>query len=61
MARTMREVVDTKTAAMLLDVSARTLERWRRRKKGPSFVRVGRRVMYPADSVQKYWLKEMGG
>jgi hypothetical protein len=41
-------------AAPLLRIKIKTLQTWRQLQKGPRFVRVGRRVFYPASEVQRY-------
>jgi excisionase family DNA binding protein len=41
--------------ALLLNVSERTLERWRIEGTGPAFTRAGRRVLYSRDIVER-WL-----
>lgn len=39
-------VIDRRRAAELLNVSERTLERWRRRGEGPLWTKIGRYVRY---------------
>ena len=39
-----------------LNVSARTLQRWRRQKRGPAYTRKGKTVLYPRDGIAA-WLK----
>lgn len=46
------EYLTTAEAAVLLGVSVRTLEALRAEGRGPRFVRVGRAVRYPRDTVQ---------
>jgi excisionase family DNA binding protein len=41
--------------ALLLNISERTLERWRIEGTGPAFTRAGRRVLYSRDIVE-HWL-----
>jgi hypothetical protein len=36
------------------NVSGRTLERWRWRKEGPSYLKVGGRVRYRLDDIESY-------
>lgn len=36
------------------DVSTRTLQRWRREGKGPQFLRLGRRVLYPFSEIDAF-------
>ena len=43
-----------KALAKRWGLSSRTLERWRRRKTGPDFVRIGRAVRYPLAAVEEY-------
>lgn len=42
--------------ANALEVSEGTLANWRAKKKGPAWVRVGRKVMYRQEAVRE-WLK----
>lgn len=46
------QLVDAETAARFLDVSERTLERWRARGFGPRFVKIG-------DGLVKYRVRTM--
>lgn len=46
------EYLTTREAAALLGVSTRTLEALRAEGRGPRYVRVGRAVRYPRDTVQ---------
>lgn len=40
-----------------LAVSVRTLARWRRQRKGPPWVKVGRRPMYPWAAARAHYAK----
>ena len=40
----------------LIDVSERTLERWRVEGSGPVFCRAGRKVLYRSDDVEEWLL-----
>lgn len=40
--------------ALVLDVSIRTLARWRAAGNGPAFVKVGNRIGYPRESLVEY-------
>lgn len=45
------------TEAELLErwpVSVATLRRWRADKKGPAYIKIGRRILYPLDAIEKY-------
>jgi excisionase family DNA binding protein len=46
------EYLTTREAAALVGVSVRTLEALRAEGRGPRFVRIGRAVRYPRDTVQ---------
>lgn len=35
-------------------ISVQTLANWRSKKKGPEFVHVGSRILYPISSVERY-------
>ena len=43
--------------AQLLNVSERTLERWRVEGTGPVYVKAGRRVLYRRDDIER-WLAQ---
>lgn len=45
--------VDTKRAAQIMGVSVKTLEGFRMRGKGPTFVRIGRLIRYPMSELPK--------
>ena len=49
--------LSTKSAATLLSLSVRTLERYRQLHKGPVFIRMGRRVGYKAQDLAQ-WLDD---
>lgn len=51
----MKEIDDQAGTAAYLGVAERTLEDWRYRKVGPPFARVGGRVRYQKDRVDR-WL-----
>lgn len=44
----------TQEAARRLRVSARTLEQWRYRKIGPKYRRVGGRVIYALEEIERF-------
>lgn len=44
----------TTEAAVYLKMSERTLARMRKWRKGPAWVKCGRRVLYPMDDVDAY-------
>lgn len=44
--------------ASLLDLSVRTLEKWKERDYGPPFYRFGRHVYYPHDELMA-WVQKM--
>ena len=49
-----RPVVDTMGAADYLGLHARTLDNWRSQGRGPSYVRVGRRIVYKISALEAY-------
>jgi hypothetical protein len=51
---------DQAALAERLRVSARTLEKWRQRGKGPPYRQAGKRVLYPSAGVSK-WLEGGNG
>jgi hypothetical protein len=40
--------------AVELGLSPRTLEGWRRRREGPSYLKIGRRVKYRPEDIEAY-------
>lgn len=45
------------TEAELLErwpISVATLRRWRAEKKGPAYTKIGRRILYPLEAIEKY-------
>lgn len=56
-ARALAESVDhviEQDAAALAGVKPATLEAWRKRGKGPAWVRWGNRVMYPREAIREF-------
>lgn len=50
-----RKYLTTEEAADRLSLSARTLEAWRvKRSDGPPYVKLGRRVAYPIEELDKW-------
>lgn len=49
-----RTYLSTETAAQLLGLSPRTLEKWRGTGGGPIFVKLGRRVAYRLADVERW-------
>ncbi len=47
-------LLDEAEAARLLSLSRRTLEAWRRQRRGPPWVRLGRRIVYRLEDLQAY-------
>lgn len=47
----------TDFASRLKDTSPRTIERWRTKGTGPKFIRVGRRVLYRPEAIER-WLDQ---
>ncbi len=48
------DLVDRKTAARLLDVAARTPDRWHKERVGPPRLQLGRKVRYRRSSLEKW-------
>lgn len=53
----MHYLLTTQQAAQYLNISTRTLERYRQQASGPLFIRFGRRVAYDKKDL-KQWLDE---
>ena len=49
-----RKYLDTSQAAFLLNISPRTLERWRLTGEGPSYRKFGKRVTYSESSLLEW-------
>lgn len=49
-------MLDQPSTAEYLDVSERTLEDWRQKKRGPAYVRIGRLIRYRQSDLDA-WLK----
>ena len=43
-----------KEVAPLLGVSVKTLQLWRHQRKGPNYLKLGRRVLYNGDDLEKF-------
>jgi hypothetical protein len=55
MAAAEQRYLDESTTARHLNVSARTLQRWRTEGGGPAFIRAGlRRVLYDATEIERW-------
>lgn len=52
--QTLRPVLDTAGAAEYLGIHPRTLDNWRSQGKGPSYVRVGRRIVYRLAALESF-------
>jgi excisionase family DNA binding protein len=48
------ELIDRETAAHLLGVSARTLDRWQSEGSGPARINLGRKVRYRRSSLEAW-------
>jgi Helix-turn-helix domain len=46
--------LDENALAKRWSMSARTLQRWRQQKKGPPFLKLGGRVLYPSLDIEAY-------
>jgi predicted site-specific integrase-resolvase len=51
---TLNEISTTEEAAQFLRLKRQTLEAWRLRGTGPAFVKLGRRVVYRRESLEKF-------
>ena len=47
-------LLETRDAAQELGLSPRTLEGWRRRREGPAYLKIGRRVKYRPEDIEAY-------
>ena len=53
----MKRLLTTKEAAEILNINIRTLDLWRRKKQGPPYVQIGRKIQYEQETLQQ-WIKE---
>ena len=53
------DLLSEKEAAPILRLTVKTLQMWRALKKGPRFIRVGRRVMYPRAEIQSFLARNL--
>jgi predicted DNA-binding transcriptional regulator AlpA len=51
---TLADLLDKQTAANLLGVTARTLDRWHREQAGPPRIRLGRKIRYRRHSLENW-------
>lgn len=50
----MERLLTTEEASKLLNITKRTLERWRKAGKGPKYVTLGRSIGYQAEDIQTW-------
>jgi predicted DNA-binding transcriptional regulator AlpA len=50
-------LIDTLTLSAITGVKVATLKQWRSREKGPSYVKLGTKIMYRSDAVDS-WLED---
>lgn len=55
-----RNDVDPGAVAWLLGITPRTLDNWRSQRKGPVYLRLGKRVWYPLGAIVDYLDERMG-
>lgn len=53
-----RYYLNRKQVAEIIGIADRTLQKWTWRGKGPKFFRIGKRVLYTVEAVQK-WFEEV--
>lgn len=51
--------VNEKEAAAIVGVSVRTLQAWRQRGTGPSYIKLGAKVAYPVAFLREYIAAQM--
>lgn len=51
---TLQEISTTEEAARFLRLQKQTLEAWRLRGTGPAFLKLGRRVVYRREALEKF-------
>ena len=51
---TQYDLVTTKKVAEILNMSPRTLENWRGKGRGPTYRRIGGRILYSMADIQKF-------
>ena len=50
----MQDLLTEIEAAPLLRLKVKTLQEWRQLKRGPRFVKLGRRVFYPRGEIERF-------
>jgi predicted site-specific integrase-resolvase len=55
---TLQEVSTTEEAARFLRLQKQTLEAWRLRGTGPAFVKLGRRVVYRREALERFMAEQ---
>jgi Helix-turn-helix domain len=55
----MNDLLTEVEAAPLLRLKIKTLQQWRVLRRGPKFVRLGRRIFYPRCEIETYIAKNM--
>jgi hypothetical protein len=53
------ELFSENETAPILRVTAKCLQSWRAQKRGPAFVRVGRRIFYPKGAIQAFLTRNL--
>ena len=48
-------LLDTLTLSSITGIGVSTLKQWRGQKKGPSYLKIGSRVVYRSDTIER-WL-----
>jgi predicted DNA-binding transcriptional regulator AlpA len=51
-------LIQSKDLALMLDISPKTLERWRYQGTGPQYKKIGRRVYYALSDLEDYLEKQ---
>ena len=50
-------LLDTLTLSSITGIGVSTLKQWRGQKKGPSYLKIGNKVMYRSDTIER-WLDQ---
>lgn len=53
------DYLDSRQAAEKLHISWHTLRRWRQKRKGPDYARIGRQVLYSNQTIDEFFKKQV--
>lgn len=54
-----QQYYDIEETAQLLHISTQTLRRWNRENRGPTFARIGRKIVYSQKAITNFFNKHL--